>query len=195
MVNNWPSSIIIYYSVEYLYYLGDICSSYKKLLPKLRFVRTGYFISMLYLFKAKVELFVYCILCIKCRWRPLQTDRQNRSPFIYGYPIISVGYMPIANSGITLIGALYRTAKLTIQTSPVRRTTIVLDRTWKPVQPEMMANTSRRCPLQTALSTTPSSFKIYTTIYYYLYTYDCISYIAFNQWSLISNEPVPRCRS
>src|SRR6266566_7715728 len=106
---------------------------------------------------------------------------QDRSPFVCGYPTILVGHVSIVNGGITLVGVLYGTAKLMIWTSPARRTTIVLDGTWKPVQLEVVASTSRRCPLQVAPSTTPPSFKIYITMHYYLYTYDCISYIVFSQ--------------
>ncbi len=114
MANNWPSSIIMYCSVGCLCYLGGICSLYEGLLPKPRSAHTGHSISMSCSSRAEVGPFVHHILYIKRRWRPLQTDGQGRSLFIYGCPTISVGHIPIANDGIILVNTLYKIAKLTI---------------------------------------------------------------------------------
>jgi len=74
VANNWPNSIIMYCSVGCLCYLGGIYLLYEGLLLKLRSVRTSYPTSMPYSSKAEVGPFVRCVLCVKCRWRPLQTD-------------------------------------------------------------------------------------------------------------------------
>ena len=114
VANNWPSSVIIYYNVGCLYYLGDMCSSYEGLLSKPRSARTGHPTSIPYSSRAEVGPFVRRILCVKRRWQPLQTDGQGRSLFVCGCPTISIEHILITNGGITLIGALYKTAKLTI---------------------------------------------------------------------------------
>ncbi len=114
IANNWPSFIIMYYNVGCLCYLEDMCLSYEGPLPKPKSTRTGHLISMLYSFRAEVGSFVHCVLHIKHRWWPLQTDGQGRSPFICGCLTISVEHISIANDGIILVGTPYKTAKLMI---------------------------------------------------------------------------------
>ncbi len=152
----------MYYNIGRLYYLGGICLLYEGLLPKPRSVYIGYFISIFYLSKAKVRLFVYCILYIKRKWRPLRTNGRARSLFIYGYSIILIKYILTTNDKITLVDALYRTVKLTRRTNRVRRTTtIILNGAWKPVQPEVVAGIFKCCPLQAVLWTILSCFEVY----------------------------------